>query len=618
MISRNHGVSTLYGVLSQSFYTHITEMISFYGVSGLAVDATRSTMAYIRGRDVASAAPRVTYMPVSLQQTWRPSHGVVFSSSSAGTSRPLSIMTSFDAEQSSPIEMTKKQLEDLTLGNTSATPSPNPPLISEPLISKQWHAATAIVYSELQVGNAEESIEEPTSERPEQSQTPTSTTSFKMSEELFQAAKNAEPESAESYWLHTLYRGPDGPDHKVKVHYCKSLGTTEKVLQEFFIGQKLLGFDLEWKPEARSGSGIKKCVSLIQLASEERIALFHVALFPGDKLEDLMPPTLKKIMEDPQVTKVGVAIKGDCTRLKNNLIIESRGLFELSHLYKLVKYSASSEPKLINKKLISLAQQTRELLHLPLFKGGDVRGSDWSQSLVMDQIVYAAADAYAGIHIFDALEQKRQQLDPMPPRPHHAELDLPIRTARGVDIDGDEDAEAEEPESPKTTRRQSRKTDAAFLATASEGPEVELDGLSLDASSDVNRKLPKVAKTTKLAVSRTAQDDLFQSPLVVAAAAEAKNYQAINHQNRASPPSLRCYFIWQQSPLLSVNEIAALLRDPPLASSTVATYIADAVSREKFSFDKERMRSVLEVMHSRAVSMRYSALARDCDMPVER
>jgi hypothetical protein len=38
----------------------------------------------------------------------------------------------------------------------------------------------------------------------------------------------------------------------------------------------------------------------------------------------------------------------------------------------------------------------------------------------------AATDPYACICLFNTMEQKRVAMDPMPPRPAHAELNLPI------------------------------------------------------------------------------------------------------------------------------------------------------------------------------------------------
>lgn len=210
---------------------------------------------------------------------------------------------------------------------------------------------------------------------------------FRVPEDLFREAKLAEAGSPDSFWSYSLYRGPgdDGEtDTKVKVHYCKTKHTTERVLQQYFMDEKILGFDLEWAPDATKLQSARCNVSLVQLASQSRIALFHVALYP--KSDELVAPSLKKIMEDPEITKAGVCIKGDCTRLKNYLGIDSRGIFELSHLYKLVKYSTTGQYDAINRRTVSLAAQVRECLGLPMFKGGDVRASDWSQPLGMQQI----------------------------------------------------------------------------------------------------------------------------------------------------------------------------------------------------------------------------------------
>jgi len=210
---------------------------------------------------------------------------------------------------------------------------------------------------------------------------------FKIPDDTFQAAKCAPEGSPESFWSYTLYRGPcDDGGAKIKVHYCSSKHTTERVLQQYFMGEKIVGFDLEWASDATKAQGVRRNISLVQLASPSRIALFHLALYPN-KDDDMIAPSLKKIMEDPEVTKVGVAIKGDCTRLRNFLGMDARGLFELSHLYKLVKYSTTGELELVNKRLVSMATQVQDVLQLPLFKGLDVRGSDWSRSLMMEQII---------------------------------------------------------------------------------------------------------------------------------------------------------------------------------------------------------------------------------------
>ncbi|MCJ1322850.1 hypothetical protein MMC15_008200 [Xylographa vitiligo] len=259
--------------------------------------------------------------------------------------------------------------------------------------------------------------------------------SYQIPEAKLKEAMLASRSTVPAYWQYSLYENVAG--ESVKVHYCKSKQTTE-VIAKLFLDKKVIGFDVEWKPNAQYSDGIRRNVSLIQLASEERIALFHIARFSqGDTLADLLSPTLKAIMEDPKISKVGVSVKSDCTRLRKCMGIKARGLFELSHLYKLIKYSANDTKK-IDKKLVALAKQVEDHLQLPLWKG-EIRSSDWSQPLNYQQIQYAASDSYAGLQLYDVMEGKRKSLEPTPPRPEHAELDLPIRLATSESVTTDDE-----------------------------------------------------------------------------------------------------------------------------------------------------------------------------------
>ncbi|PQE17038.1 3 -5 exonuclease protein [Rutstroemia sp. NJR-2017a BBW] len=446
---------------------------------------------------------------------------------------------------------------------------------------------------------AEASAEvEEIAEDPALNELPYCESNFKMTEELFRKAKDAEPETPESYWSYSLYRGPevDGTPQKVKVHYCQSKSTTERVIKEYFLDQKVVGFDIEWKAEARAGDGIKKNVSLVQLATEERIGLFHIALFPNDGRYNLVAPSLKKIMEDPEVTKVGVSIRADCTRLRNHLGINSVSLFELSHLYRLVKFLPSKEYKMINKRLVSLATQVQEHLHLPMFKG-DVRQSDWSQALRMDQIIYAASDSYAGVHLFNTLETKRQALDPTPPRPYHVDEEKPIRLAENVvapSEDTSEDAELEPEELTKPKRKYTRRQPTIPQPLA-------LDpDFSLEDSDSSEKSPPPSSKPT-------------QSPIVLSAEVLAALHRCAHATSKTPPACLRAYFIWYHNPSLSLADIAALLRDPPLQMSTVVSYILEAIKRESLEFEKERLKEIMGTMSKDALWSRYRSLAKMVD-----
>lgn len=185
------------------------------------------------------------------------------------------------------------------------------------------------------------------------------------------------------FWSHSTQQSPNG--QKLIVHYCRTLRASEETVQHFF-GSKVIGFDMEWKSSASSWDTIQNNVSLIQIANEERIALFHVALFkPARTLKDLVPPSLQRLLESPEAVKVGVSIKADCTRLRKYLGVDAKSTFELSHLFKVVKFG-KDHPKLVNKRGVNLSDQMVEHFGLPLDKNEDVRCGDWGRALTYQQV----------------------------------------------------------------------------------------------------------------------------------------------------------------------------------------------------------------------------------------
>jgi len=224
------------------------------------------------------------------------------------------------------------------------------------------------------------------------------------------------------WWSHSFYRGP--LDEKVKVVYCKTRAESEAAAR-MMLDEPILGFDQEWK--SHYSPGIKSNVSLIQLASETTIALFHIALHEGSTPDELMAPSLRRILESPGITKTGVAVlSADGRRLKKYFRLSPRGLLELSHLHNLATYTESNEPAKINKKMIGLAALTKNWLGGLEMHKGKVRTSDWSKPLEQEQIEYAAADAYAGYMLFRIMDEKRKSFTPVPPLPAFAEEYAPM------------------------------------------------------------------------------------------------------------------------------------------------------------------------------------------------
>ncbi|KAF2440974.1 hypothetical protein P171DRAFT_434686 [Karstenula rhodostoma CBS 690.94] len=280
--------------------------------------------------------------------------------------------------------------------------------------------------SEQEEESESEADEDSDTKEPEEEHIPLT---YRIPSDVLENALQAPPQTRASYWSQKLYRGPE--DEELLLHYCVNMEVSERVAKHF-LNEKVVGFDIEWKPFGSLDS-IKENASLIQLATEDRIALFHIARFPGKTPEQLMPPTLKAVLESPDTYKVGVAVKGDCSRLEKYFGLNVRGVFELSRLHNLVEYYGT-EPSKVNNKLVKLATQVHQHLLLPLHKGepfvdepqqrlGSVRESDWSRSLDFEQIHYAAADAYAGFRLFDVMESKRKKLKPTPPMPRLCDYD---------------------------------------------------------------------------------------------------------------------------------------------------------------------------------------------------
>lgn len=221
------------------------------------------------------------------------------------------------------------------------------------------------------------------------------------------------------FWSHTLYRGLQ--DQPIRVLYSRTKLESEEIAHEF-LGEKVIGFDMEWPWETNTtaDSRLQQRIGLIQIACEDKIALFHIGLHSGSTAKGLLAPALRNIIEDPAIAKCGVAVhSADFARLRQWFGLKPRGALELSHLHNLVSFGGSN-PAECTTKLKNLSAQVEEHLGFPLYKG-KVRNSNWSQPLNEDQKNYAAADAYAGFMLFHCMNAKRMAMVPTPPLPVYAE-----------------------------------------------------------------------------------------------------------------------------------------------------------------------------------------------------
>jgi hypothetical protein len=404
---------------------------------------------------------------------------------------------------------------------------------------------------------------------------------FQPDMELFDAAKAATSGMSSSYWSYKLYRGP----HKetVKAFYGTTLENSERIAK-MFLNEEVLGFDMEWKMYATADDEIKSNVSVIQLASETKIGVFHIALFRGQNVDDLVIPSLKVILENVNIRKTGVNIIGDARRLYRHLGIKAQSLVELSYHYNLWKTKTEGGDR-VPKRCVALATQIQEHLGLPLFKEDYVRKSDWTRPLFGQRLDYATNDAYASIQLYDVLEGKRKALKPCPPYPPYAEivnpLDKPSKSA-----------------SPKPSTRKPRSPKPVSLKYPS--PKCAYEEAMNAASAAAATAITLQESLTGAAASIFRVHAWMKEERGLKKNTEEAGY-------KSKPSELRSYALWHREQL-EVADIANALRDPPLKQETVAEYILNCVMADKLPFERLRMDAVLLLKPEWVVKRRYSSL----------
>ena len=86
---------------------------------------------------------------------------------------------------------------------------------------------------------------------------------------------------------------------------------------------KMIGFDTETRPAFKKG--VQYQVALIQLATEETTYLFRINCMG-------FPPSLKKLFENPAVTKIGLSLKDDFAALRRLGLSRFEAFIELQNL----------------------------------------------------------------------------------------------------------------------------------------------------------------------------------------------------------------------------------------------------------------------------------------------
>jgi ribonuclease D len=155
-----------------------------------------------------------------------------------------------------------------------------------------------------------------------------------------------------------------------------------KKIIPFLTKQKILGFDTETRPSFKKG--IKNKVALLQLSTDNQAFLFRLN-------KTGLPKELAGILANPDIIKVGVAIKDDLNDLKRLAKFTPAGFVELQEKvkdYEIENFGLKKLAGLLLGFRISKAQQT----------------SNWeAETLNTAQIKYAATDAWVALKIYKQL-----------------------------------------------------------------------------------------------------------------------------------------------------------------------------------------------------------------------
>lgn len=200
-------------------------------------------------------------------------------------------------------------------------------------------------------------------------------------------------------------------------------------IAKFLSGQKIIGFDTETKPSFRRGQ-INK-VSLLQLSTHEECFLIRL-----NKVG--LPESIKKILEDPNILKIGLSIHDDFHSLRKICELEPDGFVELQ-----------SFVKNFNIQDNSLARIYGILFGHRISKGQ--RLTNWeAEELTEHQQGYAALDALACIQIYEHLLSGKFKPEESP---YYRIVEPPVQPAPvSVEEKKEEEKEAEE-KKPKEKKK---------------------------------------------------------------------------------------------------------------------------------------------------------------------
>ena len=155
----------------------------------------------------------------------------------------------------------------------------------------------------------------------------------------------------------------------------------------YLLSQQILGIDTETRPSFRKGQTHQ--VALLQVSTVDTCFLFRLNMIG-------ITESIKRLLEDCSVIKVGLSLKDDMHQLSKRADFTPGMFIELQH-----------EVKKIGIKDMSLQKIYANLFSKSISKGQQL--SNWeADTLTPQQKAYAATDAWACIMIYNELEELKR------------------------------------------------------------------------------------------------------------------------------------------------------------------------------------------------------------------
>ncbi len=146
--------------------------------------------------------------------------------------------------------------------------------------------------------------------------------------------------------------------------------------------QSLIGFDTETRPTFTKG--MQRIIALMQLSTEDSCFLFRLNYID-------IPDSLKQILANPEIKKIGLSLKDDFSAIRKRMPLEPRNFIELQSFVK--KFGIEDN---------SLQRIYAILFGEKISKGQ--RLSNWEADILSEsQQKYAALDAWACLRIYKKL-----------------------------------------------------------------------------------------------------------------------------------------------------------------------------------------------------------------------